>query len=246
MKTILIIGATSKIAQEFALASVKKGYHLILAARNQDKLNNIASDLQIRTNIEKIETMYFDTLETGKHKVFFKEVLSKTENLKGIFIAAGVMFDQKLCENDFLKAKETIDCNFTGIVSILNIAANFFEEKNVGFLSCITSVAGDRGRKSNYIYAATKAALNVYLQGLRNRLGKTAVLVQTVKCGPVDTPMTKGMKNLPFLAQPAIIATAILKGIEKRKEIIYLPKVWFFVMKIICAIPERIFKRMNL
>ncbi|EKD26728.1 MAG: short-chain dehydrogenase/reductase SDR [uncultured bacterium] len=245
MKTILIIGAYSGIAVEFAKEAIQKGYSLILSGRDMDKLEISASDISIRTKTEKPSIIYFDALKTETHNNFIKEVLAISE-LHGVFIASGVMYDQSDCEKNFDLCKSTIESNYLGLVSIINLLADYFETKKNGFISCITSIAGDRGRLSNYIYGSSKAALSVYLEGLRGRLFESNVLVQTIKPGPIDTEMTKGLSKLPLLASPEKVACDILKGIEKNKEVVYTPGIWRYIMAIICIIPVKIYKRLKL
>ncbi|MBN2144581.1 MAG: SDR family oxidoreductase [Candidatus Aureabacteria bacterium] len=243
---ILIIGATSGIAHAFSLEAAKKGHPLILAGRDLKKIQLTATDLEIRTDANIMACLSFDALKHEDHFTFMTKVLQHAPELEGCFVACGVMFDQKQCESDFSLTLETITCNYLGMVSILNLLANHFEKKKKGFISCVTSVAGDRGRQSNYIYGSSKAAMNAYLEGLRNRLFSSHVLVQTVKAGPTDTPMTKGMKNLPFLAPPETLAKDIWKAILQKKDIVYTPRIWQYLMLIINHIPEWFFKRMKL
>jgi decaprenylphospho-beta-D-erythro-pentofuranosid-2-ulose 2-reductase len=244
--TVLILGAGSGIAQAFSLEAAKKGYALIFAGRDINKMQVAATDLCVRTDGKVLDCLQFDALKTEKHCAFLEKVLQLAPDLDGCLVASGVMFNQKQCETDFLLTQETIACNYLGIVSLLNLLANHFEKKRKGFISCITSVAGDRGRQSNYIYGSSKAALNFYLQGLRNRLFSSNVLVQTVKAGPTDTAMTKGLKDLPFMVAPKVIAIDILRAIERKKDILYTPWIWKYLMFIIRSIPECIFKRMKL
>lgn len=244
--TILIIGASSGIAEAFAFEACKKGYKLILCGRDMKRLELTANDICIRTCTEKIPCFLFDSRKTDSHKDFLNNVLKIEPRIHGVLIAAGIMPDQKECERDFQLCRDMIETNYLGLVSIMNILADYFEKEKTGFISCISSVAGERGRKSNYIYASTKAALNEYLSGVRCRLFKSNILVQTVKPGPVDTKMTKGLPKLPLLAKPEPVARYILKSIEQKKEIIFVPAIWKYIMMIIKMIPLRIFKRMGM
>lgn len=246
MKTILIIGATSGIAEAFCFEAIHKGYNLILAGRNMTKLQILSSHLKIKTNINDIQCICFDVKKFDEHASFFEKVLAIEPNIFGCFIACGVMFDQFESKSNFNLCKEIVECNYLGLISLINIVSYYFEKNKTGFISCITSVAGDRGRPSNYIYGSSKSALNTYLEGLRCYLFKHNVLVQTVKPGPVNTLMTKGLKNLPFLTTPNKVAKDILKAIENKKTIVYSPNIWKWIMTIINNIPEFIYNRLNL
>ena len=159
----------------------------------------------------------------------------------------GYLGDQKAAVNDFNEAKKILDTNYTGVVSLLNIIANDYESLKSGWIVGISSVAGDRGRKSNYIYGSAKAALTAYLSGLRNRLFDCGVFVLTVKPGFVNTKMTKGL-DLPLMltSQPQEVATNIYKAQQKNKNVIYTKRIWKYVMLIIKFIPEWKFKKMNI
>jgi short-subunit dehydrogenase len=164
-----------------------------------------------------------------------------------VIVAAGYMAEQKICENDWSETLNTINVNFTGAVSILNIVANDMEKNKNGFIVGISSVAGDRGRKANYIYGSSKAAFSAYLSGLRNRLFESKVQVLTVKPGFVATKMTAGL-DLPekLTANPEDVANDIYTAQQKSKDVLYTKGIWRLVMLIIKHIPEFIFKRMSL
>ena len=165
----------------------------------------------------------------------------------GVISAVGYLGDQEKAQTNFEEAKKIIDTNYTGIVSLFNIIANDFEQRRSGFIVGISSVAGDRGRKSNYIYGSAKAALTAYLSGLRNRLYDAQVNVLTVKPGFVATSMTAGM-DLPekLTAQPEEVAKDIYEAQQKGKNVLYTKWIWRWVMLIICNIPEFQFKKMSI
>lgn len=244
--TILIIGATSGIAEAFCFEALKKKYNLILAGRNRVGLKALSVDLSVRADTPPCPVLEFDVSAAEKHGEFLQKVLALEPHLKGVFIAAGIMPAQEICEKDFSKAREMMETNYVSLVSLLEILARYFEGEKGGFISCLSSVAGDRGRKDNYLYGSTKAALTVYLSGLRARLHRSSVLVQTVKPGPVDTKMTKGLKKLPLLASPEKVAGHILAAIEGGQDVIYTPRVWKYIMTLIKMIPEGIFKRLGI
>jgi short-subunit dehydrogenase len=242
MSHILVLGAKSDIAKALSRQYANAGYDLYLAARNILELEKDIQDMQIRYNV-KIQPIEFDLLDTQSHVDFYNALKPKPV---GVIFAIGYLGDQKKAQNDFLEAKKIIDTNFTCAVSILNIIANDFEKRGSGFIIGISSVAGDRGRATNYIYGSSKAAFTAYLSGLRNRLFKSNVDVLTVKPGFVDTKMTKGMK-LPkkLTATPQEAAKDIFDAQQQKKDVIYTKKEWFFIMKTINNLPEYIFKRLN-
>jgi short-subunit dehydrogenase len=154
--------------------------------------------------------------------------------------------DQKACEQDFSLAEKEIRTNFLSCVSLLTLISNEMEKEKAGTIAVISSVAGDRGRQSNYIYGSAKGALNLFLQGLRNRMYPLGVRVLTIKPGFVDTPMTAAFKKNILFAKPDQIARGIVKAIDRKKDVVYLPFFWWGIMAIIKAIPEWIFKRLKL
>jgi decaprenylphospho-beta-D-erythro-pentofuranosid-2-ulose 2-reductase len=162
-----------------------------------------------------------------------------------VVLAFGYLGDQ-LAARDFKVGEKIIAANFTGAASILSHCANYFELKKSGFIIGIASVAGDRGRQSNYVYGAAKGALALYLQGLRNRLYVSGVQVITIKPGFVDTAMTYGLPGLFLVASPQYIGERIVNSLEKPADVVYLPWFWRYIMLIIKCIPEPVFKRMKL
>ncbi len=243
MKYALVLGATSDIAKALAHQYGSVGYHLILASRNCERLEPVKKDLQIRHNIE-VELVEFDALDTESHPAFYQN-LSHAPEL--IICAFGYLGDQKKAESDFAEAEMILHTNYTGAVSILNVVANDFEQRKTGAIIVIGSVAGDRGRQSNYFYGSAKAGLHAYVSGLRNRLVKSKVKVITIKPGFTYTRMTEGIDMPPALtAQPEEVAKDIYNGHRKNKDVIYTKWFWRFIMGIIILIPERIFKKLNL
>ena len=240
---ILIIGANSDIAQALAKIYAKEGYNLYLASRDEQSLQSLASDLSVRYTITVL-VKKFDLLQWHTHTDFFNSLEPKPE---GVVLAGGYLGTQNKAEKDFSETKKIIDTNFTGPVSILNIISDYYEQKKSGFIIGISSVAGDRGRKSNYIYGAAKAGFSTYLSGLRNRLSKANVHVLTVKPGFVDTKMTKHI-DLPkkLTAQPKDVAMDIYKAQLKKKNVLYTKPIWQFIMFVIKLIPEWQFKKMSI
>lgn len=243
MSRILIIGAKSDIAKAVAREYAKNGYDLYLAARNINELEEFANDITVRTQ-RTVTTVELDILNYDSHQSFYDEL---DEKPLGVISAVGYLGDQEKAKNNFGEAKLIIDTNYTGVVSLLNIVANNFEHRRSGFIVGISSVAGDRGRKSNYPYGSAKAALTAYLSGLRNRLFDAQVHVMTVKPGFVATKMTEGM-DLPekLTAQPEEVAEDIYRAQQKNKNVLYTKWIWRWVMLIIKVIPEWKFKGMSI
>ncbi len=243
MSYILILGAKSDIAKAVARKYAENGYDLYLAARKSDDLTMLAQDLNIRTQ-RTIKCIEFDILDYESHMDFYNNLENKP---LGVISVVGYLGSQETSQNDFSETKKIIDTNYTGIVSLLNIIANDFENRQSGFIVGVSSVAGDRGRKSNYTYGSAKAAFTAYLSGLRNRLHKTSVQVLTVKPGFVDTKMTEGMV-LPkkLTAAPNEVAKDIFDAQRKNKNILYSKKRWIVIMTIIKLIPEWVFKKLSI
>lgn len=243
MSTVLIVGAKSDIAKAIARKYAAEGYDLFLAARNADDLKALASDIEVRSQ-RKVEYGELDILDFDSHKAFYDSLKEKPA---GVISAIGYLGSQEKAQNDFAEARKITDTNYLGIASLFDIIANDFESRGSGFMVGISSVAGDRGRKSNYCYGAAKAALSAYLSGLRNRLSNADVQVLTVKPGFVATSMTAGM-DLPekLTAQPEQVANDIFKAQQKGRNIIYTKWIWRWIMLIIIHIPEWKFKGMSL
>ncbi|MBN8545539.1 MAG: SDR family oxidoreductase [Ignavibacteria bacterium] len=243
MKFVLIIGAGSGIAKATAAEFAKACYGLYLAGRNMDDLKKTASDLAIRHNTDA-KALHFDVLDYNSHKSFFDELDPKPSI---VITAAGLLGDQTEAQNDFAAAQKTLDTNLTGLVSILNIAANHFEAEGKGSIIGISSVAGDRGRMKNYIYGAAKAGFTAYLSGMRQRLNKKGVFVMSVQPGFVNTKMIEGLETpKPLTAQPEQVAKLIYNGWKARKPVIYTPGYWRLIMFVVRSIPEKIFQKLDL
>ena len=240
---ILILGANSDMANAVAKKFAQTGHNLYLASRNIAELNKTASDLHLRYDIQA-EARHFDARDYGSHQAFYDALKIKPE---GLIVAFGSMYEQADAQNDFSLAIDMIESNYSGAVSIIEIVAKDFEASDKGFIVGISSVAGDRGRQSNYIYGSSKAAFSTYLNGLRHRLYKTDVHVLTVKPGFVATKMTAHL-DLPekLTAQPEEVANRIYDGAQKKKLILYIKPVWRLIMLIIAHVPAFIFNRTKL
>jgi hypothetical protein len=243
MKCVLILGASSDIAKATARAYAKQGCTLYLAGRNAETLGAFSKDLTIRYKVNAL-FVPFDADQVNTHPDFYKRITPAPDV---VVCAFGVLGDQEKAESDWKESNSIIQANYTGAVSILNIVANDMAARKSGTIVGISSVAGDRGRQSNYIYGSAKAGFTAYLSGLRNRLFKSGVHVVTVKPGFVDTKMTNGLKlPAPLTAKPEQLAAKILKAVEKKKNVIYVLWMWRWVMLIIRNIPEGIFKKLKL
>lgn len=242
MSYVLIIGAKSDIAKSVARKYAENGYNLYLAARNSNELKEFANDINIRIQ-RTVKCIDLDILDYESHQLFYDALEEKP---LGVILAVGYLGKQDSAQSDFKEAQKIIDTNYTGVISLLNIISNYFEKRKSGFIVGISSVAGDRGRKSNYIYGSSKAAISAYLSGLRNRLYDANVHVLTVKPGFVATKMTKGL-DLPkkLTAQPEKVAKQIFKAQQKGKNVLYVKWMWRWIMLIIKNIPEWKFKGMN-
>jgi decaprenylphospho-beta-D-erythro-pentofuranosid-2-ulose 2-reductase len=244
---ILIIGATSAIAQSVALRYAAEGGRLFLVARDAARLDALAGDLKVRGALQA-DVLAADLLEHDRHPEIIAAVMDAMPDLDAVLIAHGVLPDQDACQASAGQAMEMIDVNFLSVVSLLTPLANIFEERGRGSLAVISSVAGDRGRQSNYVYGAAKSGLDAFLQGLRNRLCKSGVHVVTIKPGFVVSPMTAHIEGRggPLWASADTVAAGIVQAIEKDRDVVYLPGFWALIMLIIRNIPERIFKKLSL
>ena len=245
MPSVLILGATSAIASALAREFAAHKFDLVLGGRDREELSALTSDLSLRYGI-RAGVLTFDALDTQTHASTLRSFLSGAGNaLEGVVVCIGYLGDQAKGQCDWEEARRILETNFTGCVSALNILANHFEPRRAGFICAISSVAGDRGRQSNYLYGAAKAGLSTFLQGLRNRLFHANVKVITVKPGFVDTRMTYGRPGLFLVASPESVAKGIFRAIAKGKDVVYLPGFWRFIMLFVQSIPEAIFKRMR-
>ncbi|MEO7863983.1 MAG: SDR family oxidoreductase [Nitrospirales bacterium] len=245
MKKVLIIGATSAIAQEVSKCFAQDSAWLFLVGRSQGKLTIIAEDLLIR-GAGKVESLSLDLDNLGLHGEL---VLTATKALGGLdvaLIAHGTLPNQKECQQHVETTLKEFTTNCISAISLLTHLANYFEGQRCGCLAVITSVAGDRGRQSNYVYGAAKGAISIFLQGMRNRLSKEGVRVLTIKPGFVDTPMTAGLPKNFLFADPAVVGKRIFDAIMKGEDIVYAPWFWRWIMLIIKVIPESIFKKLQL
>lgn len=244
MKKILIIGATSAIARETARRFAADGDALFLVARDAAKLEAEAADLKAR-GASRVESFAMDANDFAQHGFVLHEAEEILEGLDVALIAHGTLPDQKACEASFAEAEKALRTNFLSVVSLATHLANDFEKKKSGTIAVITSVAGDRGRPSNYVYGAAKGATSLFLSGLRARLSRSNVAVVDIRPGFVDTPMTASIPKNPLFASPEAVGRGIYKAILKRKNVVYLPWFWCGIMAAVRMIPEFVFKKMK-
>ncbi|MGH8624918.1 MAG: SDR family oxidoreductase [Gammaproteobacteria bacterium] len=245
MKKILVFGATSAIAEASTRLFASEGDKLYLVARNVTRLERIRDDLRIRGAVQ-VETSVMDANSIEQHAALIERATAALGGLDIALIAHGTLPDQKACEKSVEHMLRELQTNCTSTLSLVTHLANWFEQQGQGTIAVISSVAGERGRQSNYVYGAAKAAVSAFLQGVRNRLHKSGVHVLTIKPGFVDTPMTSAFEKGPLWAQPEVVARGIQRAIKRRRDVVYLPLMWRAIMLIIRLIPEPIFKRLSL
>ncbi len=242
---LLIVGATSAIAHETAKCFARDGAEFFLVARSAEKLEDIGKDLKVR-GARRIEKYLLDVNDLDRHQAMIETAIATLQGLDMVLIAHGTLGDQQKCQRSVEETLREFTTNCTSVISLLTILAAYFEQHRRGCIAVISSVAGDRGRQSNYVYGAAKGAVTIFLQGLRNRLYKSGVAVVTVKPGTVDTPMTAGMKKGLLFASARTIGEGTYKAMQSRKEVVYLPLYWRPIMFIVKSIPEPIFKKLSL
>jgi decaprenylphospho-beta-D-erythro-pentofuranosid-2-ulose 2-reductase len=240
---VLILGGRSDIGRAIARAFAAEGHPIWLAARNAETLEPENADLALRFGVEA-QALEFDALATDGHEAFADGLPELPEIVVSV---VGFMGDQAESETDIAKAATVMRSNYEGPASILAVFANRFEARGSGVIVGISSVAGERGRATNYVYGSAKAGFTAFLSGLRNRLAKKGVHVLTVLPGFVATAMTEGM-DLPakLTAEPDELGRAVVRAVKARRNVIYVKPIWFVVMAVIRNIPEAIFKGMKL
>ncbi|KAJ54135.1 short-chain dehydrogenase [Actibacterium mucosum KCTC 23349] len=240
---VLILGGKSDIGLACAHAFAAEGHPVWLAARDAGQLEAAKTDMALRHGVE-VETFAFDATDIAAHEGFVDGLPA----LPSVVICAvGAMGEQLDNERDVAKAAQVMRANFEGPATLLGVFANRMEARGSGAIVGISSVAGDRGRATNYIYGSAKAGFTAFLSGLRNRLAGAGVHVVTVRPGFVNTAMTAGM-DLPakLTAEPDELGTAVLNAVRKGRNDIYVRRIWWLVMLIIRNIPEMVFKKLSL
>jgi len=242
VKKVLVIGATSAIAEHCARIWAARGDALYLVARNEERLKTIAADLKVRV-AKETHSHCMDLNDIDSHAAVLVAAETVMGGVDTVLIAHGTLSNQEACERSVEETLAEINTNALSSISLLTHIANRFEAKQAGTIAVISSVAGDRGRASNYVYGSAKAMLTAFTSGLRQRLHKSNVAVVTIKPGFVDTPMTASFKKCLLWAKPTAVAAKIVRAIDKRKDEVYVPAFWWAVMGVIKAIPTRFFKQ---
>ncbi len=242
-QTIAILGATSALAKEYARLHCNENTSLILVGRNVQALSEIKADLVARGAVNVQVCVHdFEDLELLPKLIDFM-----FQNVVDVaLVAYGTLPDQNQSKISLAYLLKHHTINSTSILSCVSLIAQKMKMQHKGTIAVITSVAGDRGKKSNYYYGAAKASISVFLQGLRQDLYKDGVHVVDIKPGFVDTPMTKDFPKGLLWSKPACIAKGIDKSIKKRRNTAYLPCFWKYIMCVIKSIPECIFKKMEM
>lgn len=245
MRRVLVLGATSGIAQATVRLLASRGAALYLVGRSGAKLEAVARDARAR-GASVVETCVLDLDDVSEHEALADKAESALGGLDGVLLAYAVLGDPALRERTWEEGAKVLHTNLTSAASVLTVLANRFEAQRSGILVVISSVAGERGRQSNYVYGASKAGLNVFCQGLRNRLAPYGVHVLTVKPGFVDTPMSAHVPKTRLFASPDRVARDIVRAADNRRNEVYTPRFWAVIMLAVRAIPEAVFKRMKL
>lgn len=245
MSNILILGATSAIAKHTTRLFAADEHNLYLVARSEYKLSSMKQDMLVRGAAD-VNYESSDLSDDKQHENLIKRATDTMGSIDIVLIAYGTLGNQKKSEKKYQNTLAELQTNCLSVISLLTILANQFEQQKSGSIAVISSPSGDRGRQSNYIYGTAKGALSIFLQGLRNRLAKSKVHVLTIKPGFVDTPMTKDFKKGLLWVNPEVISKGIYSAIKRKKEIVYLPYFWRYIMIIIKIIPEKIFKYLSL
>jgi decaprenylphospho-beta-D-erythro-pentofuranosid-2-ulose 2-reductase len=245
MRKILIVGGTSAMAEACARLWAQRGDALFLAARNEAQLKAVVDDLKVR-GANKVGYKVFDANQFDQHAALLADATQAMGGLDTVLIAHGTLSDQAKAQEDVNYALREIATNGTSVVSLMSLAGEQLAKQGRGAIAVISSVAGDRGRQSNYVYGSAKALVSAFASGQRQRLSKQGVHVITVKPGFVDTPMTAHLKKGALWAKPDQVARDISQAIDKGRSIVYTPGFWRLIMLIIKHIPEAIFVKIAL
>ncbi len=242
---VLIVGATSAIAKATARLYAARGDCLHLVGRNEEALDSLANDLRVR-GAGQVSTGVLDVNDFDRHA---DTIGLGVESLGGLDIALichGSLPDQQASEKCFALTRREINTNGLSVLSLLTVLTGYFIEQRRGTIAVVTSVAGDRGRQSNYVYGSVKAMVSTYLQGLRGRLSPFNVHVVDIRPGFVDSPMTAHLEKGPLWASPEKIGAIIVRSIERRRHTVYAPGFWRLIMFVVRSIPDFLFKRIRL
>lgn len=243
---VLVLGATSDIARAFVGQLAQRGDKFLLASRDVETLTRDANDLQIRTQAE-VGVAAFDALRPETHADFLRAVLGELEHLDGVIVAFGYLGDQAKAQADPAEAARIIDVNYRAAVAILEPLAAHLEKRGSGWIFGLSSVAGVRGRLSNYVYGSAKAAFTIYLEGLAHRLAAKNVQVKIAKLGFVASKMTRGMPMPKWaVVTPEDAAKGLLWLLRSKFQSAYIPWRWWPIMTLIRALPASLFNKTKL
>ncbi len=245
MDRILIVGATSAIATAVARLYAREGAVLYLLGRDEERLQSLVADLRVRGAAE-VHGAAFDAARTADHGDILRRAFETLGTVDLVLLAHGSLPRQAECERDVSLGLRELEVNGIGSASLLAHIANHMEAQGSGCIAAVTSVAGERGRASNYLYGSAKALVSTYLQGLRGRLHARGVRVLDIRPGFVDTPMTAGLAKGALWADPERVAADIVRAVDKRRELLYTPFFWRYIMWLIRLLPEPVFKRLSL
>jgi len=245
MKRVLIVGATSSIAQETARCLAKDGADFFLVGRDEVKLGSLADDLLVHGG-NRVHTFQLDVNVFDRHQEMLNAALETFGAIDLALIAHGTLPDQQVCEQSVEQTLQEVSTNYLSVIALLTLLAQYFAPQRQGCMAVVSSVAGDRGRKSNYVYGSAKGGLSIFLEGLRSRLHPAGVQVLTIKPGFVDTPMTAHLPKNLLYATPQQVGKGIYEAIQKGRDVAYIPWFWRYIMVIIKIIPEALFKKLNL
>jgi hypothetical protein len=244
-RRVLVLGATSGIAQAVARVYAAGGARLALVARSREHLAAVASDLAVR-GAEVVFQRSVDFCELDRHRTLLAEAETALDGLDVVLVAHGVLPDQQACQGDSRRAVASWDVNFVSAASLMEASADRMAAAGRGTLGVLSSVAGERGRADNYVYGAAKAALTAYASGLGHRLRGSGVTVVTLKPGPVDTPMIRGRTLSPGLvADVDVVGRRIHRALERGERVVYVPGKWRWIMAVLRALPVRLFERLK-
>ena len=244
-KRILVLGATSGIAEACCRLWAARGDSLFLVARNAEKLAAVVADMQTR-GAAYVDSSVANLDDTAGHADLLAHAINSMAGLDVAFLAFGVLGDEPEAQRSFPAAASVLHTNLVSAVSLLTWLGNYCAQRHAGTLAVLSSVAGERGRKSNYVYGASKAGLTAFVDGLRNRIDREGVRVMTIKPGPVRTAMTRGMKGSQKFADVEKVAATMVKAIDAGTDVLYVPGIWRLIMAVIRAIPESFFKKLDL
>jgi decaprenylphospho-beta-D-erythro-pentofuranosid-2-ulose 2-reductase len=245
MKRVIVLGATSGIALEVERRLAERGCELLLVARSRERLAQLSADLGLR-GAPQVLAYPADLADIAQHAGVFGFACRSFPDFDTVLLTYGSMPDQKIASTSVPVLSQELQVNFVSAAAVLTLFAADLERRRTGCIAAISSVAGDRGRRSNYVYGSGKGGLSLFLQGLRSRLYPAGVRVVTIKPGPVRTPMTDQLPNSRHFADPRRVAHDIVRGLEGRSaDVLYTPAIWRYIMLVVRLIPETVFKRLS-